>query len=152
MGGDLDGNIYKAVVRLSEEGNSRADAGDFAGALEKYEEALRLLPNPLDQWEAATWLLTSIGEMRFFLKRLPEARDALQAALLCPGGLGTPFIHLRLGQVQLDLHNTERAKDELARAYMGGGDEIFEGEDPKYWRFIIEILKPEPRDTSGGGP
>jgi len=144
---ELDDEIHSKIARLSEEGNAEAEVCDFAGALATFEEALRLLPNPLDRWEASTWLLTSIGEMRFFLKKLPEARDALQAALLCPGGLGNPFIHLRLGQVQLDLHNVDRAKDELARAYMGGGDEIFGGEDSKYWRFMVEILQPEPKDV-----
>ena len=60
----------------------------------------------------------------------------------CPGAIGNPFIHLRLGQAQFELKNLGRAKDDLARAYMGGGDEIFKDEDRKYLHFIKEILRP----------
>jgi hypothetical protein len=71
-----------------------------------------------------------------------RARTALQDAMHCPGAIGNPYIHLRLGETQFELGNIDRAKDELARAYMGGGDEVFEGDDPKYLRFIMEILRP----------
>jgi hypothetical protein len=49
---------------------------------------------------------------------------------------GNPFIHLRLGQAQLELGNEERAADELMRAFMGGGHEIFESDDQKYLDFL----------------
>ena len=50
----------------------------------------------------------------------------------CPNAIGNPFIHLRLGQVQYELDDFERAKDELARALILGGSGIFEEEDLKY--------------------
>ncbi|MGB7380321.1 MAG: hypothetical protein WA959_27700 [Rivularia sp. (in: cyanobacteria)] len=37
----------------------------------------------------------------------------------CPGAVGNPFIHLILRQAQFELGNFDRAKDNLARAYMG---------------------------------
>lgn len=54
----------------------------------------------------------------------------------CPGAIGNPFVHLRLGQAQFELGDMTRAADELARAYMGAGDEIFEEQDPKYLAFL----------------
>ena len=60
----------------------------------------------------------------------------------CPGAIGNPYVHLRLGEAQFELGEIQRAKDELARAYMGGGPEVFEGDDPKYLRFIMEVLRP----------
>ena len=57
---------------------------------------------------------------------------ALQGAVRSCSGPPVPFIHLRLGQCELELGNRERAVDELARAYKGGGEELFSGEDPKY--------------------
>jgi hypothetical protein len=59
----------------------------------------------------------------------------------CPGDIGNPFLHLRLGQSQLELGNRERAADELARAYMGGGKEIFEQDEPEYFQFLKTVLK-----------
>jgi hypothetical protein len=34
-----------------------------------------------------------------------------------------------------------RASNELARAYMGGGPEIFENEDPKYLTFLRRFMQ-----------
>ncbi|MDJ0969985.1 MAG: hypothetical protein QNJ06_08785 [Kiloniellales bacterium] len=59
-----------------------------------------------------------------------------------PDGLGNLFVRLRLGQAQFVLGQLDRSADELARAYMGGGSEIFEEEDPKYWDFIRSKLQP----------
>jgi hypothetical protein len=51
----------------------------------------------------------------------------------------------------LELQNIPRAKDELARAFMGGGDEIFADDDPKYWRFIREIHRPAASEVEDAG-
>lgn len=53
-----------------------------------------------------------------------------------------PFLHLRLGQAQLELKNEVRAAEELCRAYMGAGKEIFAKEDPKYFDFLKTKISP----------
>lgn len=138
----LDDELHSRLVALSELGNALADAGDMEGALARFREALALLPVPPSRWEAATWLLTAIGDVCFQLGRHAEAVAALKQAMQSPGAIGNPFIHLRLGQAHFDLKQFDRAKDELARAYMGGGDEVFEAEDRKYRDYIREILRP----------
>ncbi len=47
-----------------------------------------------------------------------------------------PAVHLRLGEVYFELENFEKAADELARAYMAEGKDVFEDEDPKYFAFL----------------
>jgi hypothetical protein len=42
------------------------------------------------------------------------------------------------------LGNELVALDELARAYMGAGKEIFQGEDPKYFELVKQNLKEPP--------
>lgn len=64
-------------------------------------------------------------------------------AMQCPAAIGNPFLHLRLGQCQFELGNLDRAADELARAYMGAGADIFEGAD-KYFAFLKTRLQPPP--------
>lgn len=54
----------------------------------------------------------------------------------CPAGIGNPFLHLRLGQVLLDVGDRERAADELARAYMGTNGDIFADQDGRYIEFL----------------
>ena len=49
---------------------------------------------------------------------------------------------MRLGQCEFELGNMQRAVDELLRAYMGAGIEIFQTEHPKYFAFLTENVKP----------
>ena len=77
-----------------------------------------------------------MGETLFFQGDFAEAREALRAAMHCPGAIGNPYIHLRLGQAQFEMGNMKRATDELVRAYMGGGEEMFQDEDPKYFDLV----------------
>ena len=56
--------------------------------------------------------------------------------MLCPGAAGNPFRHLRRGQVLFEQADYDAAADELMRAYMGGGLDIFAEEPPKYLDFL----------------
>jgi tetratricopeptide (TPR) repeat protein len=139
---ELDDTTHARIVDMCERGNARAEAGDLDGAFAAYQQALELVPAPVSEWEAATWIFTALGDVLVQQGRYREAREFLIEAMRCPGAIGNPFIHLRLGQAHLELDEHERAQDELARAYMGGGDELFEGEDPKYKDYIKHILRP----------
>ena len=130
------------MTALCTAGDADFEAGQLDRALLRYREALALLPAPIERWDAATWVLAAIGDTLFVKGDHTAAVDPLRQAMRCPGAIGNPFLHLRLGQVQLELGNVDRAKDELARAYMGGGDELFRDEDPKYLNFIKEVLRP----------
>jgi hypothetical protein len=85
---------------------------------------------------AATWVLAAIADAAFLGGFLQSARQAIEYGMTCPGAIGNPFMHLRFGQILLDLGERNRAADELMRAYMGAGAEIFERDDPKYLAFL----------------
>jgi tetratricopeptide (TPR) repeat protein len=139
---EMDSGIYAKITEHSERGNELEEAGDYEGALREFSSALSLVPAPLTNWEAATWLLTAIGETHLFAGEYLEAREALTTAMHCPNSIGNPLIHLRLGEVQFELGDVEKARDELARAYLGGGDDLFEGENPKYLDLVKKSLRP----------
>lgn len=61
----------------------------------------------------------------------------------CPNAIGNPFLHLRLGQCQLELGNMDFAADELTRAYAVAGKDVFSGAD-KYLAFLKTRLQPPP--------
>jgi tetratricopeptide (TPR) repeat protein len=145
---ELPDAIYEKVTELSDAGNRLAEDGKYRDAVSKFIEALELLPEPITDWEACTWLLTAIGDTNFLAGNYEQARKALSDAMHCPGAIGNPFIHMRLGQSEFELGNTDRAADELARAYLQEGLAIFEDEDPKYVAFVKSKLKPPP----GGWP
>jgi tetratricopeptide (TPR) repeat protein len=139
---ELPPAIHAKITGLSEEGNRLADAGDTLGAWKKFNEALALVPEPQTDWETTTWLVASIGDMAFQRQKYEKALDAFTDAVRCPGGLGNPFIHLRKGQCHFELNDMKRAADDLTRAYMGAGREIFKEEDPKYFQLLEQLLEP----------
>ena len=140
----LSAHIQNRLQELSTQGDALREAGDHLEAQRCYIAALQLLPEPEEEWEATTGLLAAIGDCLFQRGQYEKARDAFSDAVACPGGLGTPFIHLRLGQTQLEMGAEDRAADELARAFMGAGTEVFEHEDPKYLAFLKTKLEPPP--------
>jgi tetratricopeptide (TPR) repeat protein len=133
---ELDDALYERIGALSEAGDALVEDGDYAGALEKYWQAFDLLPEPRTNWEAGTWLMAAVGDTNFHQGDYEAGRDNLGHAMHFPDAIGNPFLHLRLGQCQFELGNLDRAADELMRAYMGGGPELFEDEDDKYLRFL----------------
>jgi tetratricopeptide (TPR) repeat protein len=145
---ELPDDLHARIVTLSEAGDALAERQQFQPALAKYHEALALLPEPVTDWEACTWLKAAIGDAQFLSKDYAAAQQTLSDAMHCPDAIGNPFLHLRLGQAQFELGKLDRAADELARAYLQEGRKIFAGDDPKYLDFIKGKLKPPP----GGWP
>lgn len=143
---NLDDSIHEEITRMCEQGDSLADAGDFRGALRLFHRSWDLLSEPKEDWEAATWILAAIGDAHFSLGDFPNVMAAFANAVHCPNGLGNPFVHLRLGEAAFELGEMERAQDELTRAYMGAGKQIFQNEDPKYFTYLKTILQPMPGD------
>src|SRR5262245_23461656 len=138
---ELQGETYERIQALCKQGDTLAENGKYSAALEQYWTAWDLLPEPQTEWEAATWILAAIGDANFLGGDYVASRDNLTMAMHCPDAIGNPFPHLRLGQCQFELDNLDRAADELARAYLGAGSDIFEGAD-KYFAFLKTRLKP----------
>jgi hypothetical protein len=75
--------------------------------------ALKLVPSAPTQWDAASWIYVTLGDVHF------RARDF------------------------------DKAAEELTRAYMGGGIDIFMEDDPNYLAFLETriALRPCPSIT-----
>ena len=138
----LPDDIYSEVTRISAAGNALVNAGDYLGAISEFERALGILPPPTDGWSAAFWLHLAIGDTYFFAGDYESARVSLNQAQLFDESLDNPFVWLRRGQVYFELGDTKLADDCLVSAYMLGGTEVFEREDPKYADYILAKLKP----------
>jgi len=140
----LPDSVFGNVKAMAEAGAQRMAEGKFGEAYELLVEAIGLLPEPKSRWNATGWLLVALGENAIRAGNYEAAARPLQDAMWCPGTIGNPWVHLRLGQVCFELDDEERATDELARAYLGGGREIFEGHDPKYFELVESVLEPPP--------
>ena len=124
-----DGN-HEEIQRLCAIGDKCANAKQYPDALQSYWAAWDILPEPKTEWEAATWILAAVGDANFLSSDYVAGRDNISQAMHCLNAIGNPFLHLRLGQCQFELQVFDRAADELMRAYMGAGKEIFQGQDP----------------------
>ncbi|MCK9796589.1 tetratricopeptide repeat protein [Pseudomonas sp. MAFF 302030] len=133
---ELPDALHEQISDLCEQGDELAESGDYPAALVEYRQAWELIPQPKENWEAATWVLAAIADALYLSGDLAAARDTLEHAMHCPDALGNPFLHLRLGQVLFDSGAPDQAADQLMRAYMGAGAAIFAEEDPRYLAFL----------------
>lgn len=141
---ELPDDTHKQIEKLSADGDALAEAGRYPDALKKYWAAWDLLPEPKTDWDAATWLLAAIGDANFLVGDYHAGRDNLSNAMHCPGAIGNPFFHLRLGQCQLELGNEDGAADELTRAYMAEGPPNIRRSGPK----ISRVSEDQTRSTA----
>ncbi|MDB0566604.1 tetratricopeptide repeat protein [Ralstonia solanacearum] len=138
---ELPDSIYTEITILCAQGDDLVKRGDLDGGRNKYISALRLLPEDHQKWDAATWIYVAIGDVHFRMENYDKAFKCFYNAVQCPKGLGNPYIHLRLGQLYYEQENFDKATDELTRAYMGGGIDIFMEDDPKYLDFLETKIK-----------
>ena len=89
---ELPDDVHQKIEALSKEGDDLAELREYRKAIEKYVQALELLPEPMTDWEACTWLLTAIGDANFLWGKHEYARKALSDAMHCPGAIGNPLV------------------------------------------------------------
>lgn len=136
----LSEDLYNSIKNLCSIGDELAADEKFDDALDKYMEALEYVPDPKENWEASTWIYAAIGDAYFYMDKYSEAKNSFFDALNCPEGMGNPFIHLRIGQCFYELNNIDRARDSLIKAYMLGGNDIFQDEDYEYFKVIKDLI------------
>ncbi|WP_156398920.1 MULTISPECIES: tetratricopeptide repeat protein [unclassified Methylobacterium] len=128
--------IFKDVEDLSECGNTHMQAGLYDAAVVVWQQALRLLPPPQAQWDAALWLHASIGDAFRAKGEIAAALDSFQNAARCADGAVNPFVLFSIGACNVDSGHEDVAVDPFLRAYMLEGEGIFEGQDPEYIKVL----------------
>ena len=124
------------IEELCDLGVDLAEAGSFARAIEAYESAWALLAEPAHEQEGAAWILGNLGYTRFLQGDYAAGRDDLARALGLPGGGGSAFLHLRLGQCFYELGDLRRAGEQFRLAFAIEAEAVFLDEDPKYRALI----------------
>ncbi len=135
---EISEQLQYELDMCAEEGNKYFDNNEYDKALEIWEKALDLIPEPKKNFSEAVWFLTSIGDIYFIQEKYEEAFNNFEDAKnnLSGDGTNNPFILLRLGQSAFELGKKELATENLLRAYMLEGKEIFEEDDKKYFEFL----------------
>lgn len=138
---ELPEDIQSQMEALSEQGEEAFDQGRYEEALDLYNQALSILPEPRENWEAYVWLKAAMGDACFFMDRLDDGLDHFYEAYTTAGPQNmNPFIIYRLGQIYRRLDDEENAVEFLMRAYMLEGEGVFEDEDDLvYLRNRVDI-------------
>lgn len=135
---ELSEEIINKLNELAEIGNDYYDQEKYDEALKVWEEALSLIPHPQQFYSQTVWFLASIGDIYFIQNNFAKAFDCFDTARgnLSGEGYGNPFVMLRLGESCLETGDERNALEYMLRAYMFEGNEIYKGEDPKYFEFL----------------
>ena len=128
---------------LAEAGNAFCDTEEYEKALEVWETALKLIPEPRNAYGESMWFEASIGYLYFLWGEYETALGYFDRARgnLSGQGYGNPFVMLMLGETCLELGDEDNAEEYLLRAYMLQGPEVFEGENEKYFDFLKERVE-----------
>ena len=94
---EISEESHAKIRALCEQGDEYSSDGNYSEALGKYWAAFDLVPETKEDYEAATWILTAIGDANFMAGDFESGRDNLTNVMHCKGAIGNPFIHLRLG-------------------------------------------------------
>ncbi len=135
-----DETLSDQISAISKKAKHLALKGNYVDAIDEYQKGIDLVGPNIMQSKYAVMLFCGIGEIYFLQRQWNDALQYFGKAIQSEGGLGEPYIHLRLGQIRLELGQLKKATDELMRAYMGGGKLIFQGEDSKYFETIQSLL------------
>ncbi|WP_379150875.1 tol-pal system YbgF family protein [Paenibacillus sp. sgz5001063] len=137
---ELTDEIHGKILILCEIGDELLDENRVDLAITKYLSALELVPNPKSDWEASTWIYTTLGEVYLMKKEYKIAKEYFYNALNCPDGKFNPLILLRIGETLFETQDFEQSKEYLLRAYMLEGQDIFDEEDEKYFNSIKSLI------------
>lgn len=137
----LDKKTHDQIKKLSSLGDTSTLNEEYSKALKFYWQAWALLPEPKIDWIAATWILTAIGDVNYLTEDYLTGVENFSEVFKCPNAIGNPFLHMRLGQCLFEIEQTEKALEELFKAYMCGGYEIFSDENPKYLTYLKSKIK-----------
>ena len=131
---ELSDELYDRIEELSETGNEAMESEDYTKAISCFQEALDILPEPKEDWEAYLWLAGSIGDAHFMMGDYGKSLEFFRKCYNI-GETDNPFILLRLDENYLEMKDETNATEFLLRAYMLEGEKIFK-EDWKYFQWL----------------
>ncbi|MCY6355882.1 tetratricopeptide repeat protein [Clostridium sp. ZS2-4] len=138
---ELDDKVYEKIVVLCKNGDECFYNVEIEKAIEYYEKALELVPEPKCDWETSTWIYSALGDCYFIMKQYEIAKKCFYDAVNCPGGIANPFILMRLGQCLYECGDKKGAKEYFIKTYMFEGYKIFSEQDEKYFALIKENIE-----------
>jgi tetratricopeptide (TPR) repeat protein len=126
------------------EGNIAYDLkqkGRFEEAEAHYLKMWELFPEPKYDWDWSQQILNAIAEFYLEWQKYDKALFWANEVFKCgplPGD-GSPYLFL--GKIYYEAGDLDEARRQLTKAFQLSGRRTFQGEDPKYFRFLKEKAK-----------
>ncbi len=144
---DLSEQLEDQIIEIKQQGDNLQMKHHYLKAIEKYEEAIKLMPEPVEQWLYLRVLWLNIAE-NYWLNAeyksgkgggYEQALEVYRMIMKLPRSIGKSNYHARIGQIMYQLGNMEKAKDEFIRSYTLSGMKDFDNmHDKKYF----DLIKP----------
>ena len=141
----LSRELRDRLIALGEEIHSLTAARRFDEAERLCQSGLALIPKPWDAYIETTWYLSALGEIYFLRGQYLPAGGYCEKARLILENMGEndPFIMLRLGEIAFETGDENTALRYLLAAFKAEGDDVFYGQDGKYYDFLKEHINTE---------
>ena len=134
---ELNDELYAQITKYSDIGEHYFEEGKFRKALEAYNKAFELIPEPKTDWEASVWTLAAIGDSHYMLREFRSALEYFAMLMTEYGEDNNPFARVRYGECLYETGDVEAAKEHLLAAYNMEGEEIFDND--KYLEAISDL-------------
>ena len=139
---EMPESIDRLVRALKKDADNLQMKGKNKLAIGKYNEAISILPDPVDQWKYIRILWGSIADIYVVMNDYQAALEYFRQIMKLPLSVGDYDYHARIGLIHYEMGSMEKAKDELMRAYLLKGEDAFKYMgDAKYFELIKPIVE-----------
>lgn len=133
---EMNKELYHKILELCKDGNKHMDNLEYTLAIEKYNNALELLPEPKFKWEAAAWIYSALGDSYFALKDYVNAENYYFNVLSIFKDKTNSFFLFRIGQCFFELGDEKQGTEYLLKSYLLDKEKFFIESDEKYYNAI----------------
>lgn len=129
--------LEEAIVSIVEKGNELHDGKSYEEALDEYNKAWELLPEPKLEWEIACWIASCIYSVYFDMAAFPKSKEWAEVALQTRGSDIDTAPLINLGMVCYELAQYDESYKYFDDAYSYGKAHAFKERPKKYLDFYL---------------
>lgn len=133
----MNANEIKNIRKLNEQADAFFVKECFMDAIDLYNKAWELIPEPKEAHEITELIASNLGESLFELDDFDEAKFYFERAYATHNGWQNPFVLLMLGRCWIELGNKEKGIAYLKKANAVGGEEVFE-DCPDLYQLVLD--------------
>ncbi|XTZ38662.1 hypothetical protein ACQYRI_00960 [Salmonella enterica] len=138
----IDAELENKIVDIISNGNKLDDEKKFAEALNKYDEAYALLPEPKFEWEMiSAWLAGCYFNVYFSLQNFTKAKDWAIIELKYRSSDIDITPYMNIGMASYELGDLDDAFNNFDTAYKYGQERPFKEYPKKYLNFYLSEKK-----------